>query len=335
MRFNRLPLVHNAKGDVRKVGLELEFSNVDIAQCVDLIKQLYGGKVQVKHRFSQKVVGTRLGDFTVELDLKLLTEKKYKALFDSLNIDLESIKIGDTTLEEKVEDALETMIRKVIPYEISAPPVPCTELHQLEPLRQALFEHKAEGTEAFWTNAFGMHINPELPNLETGTILRYLKAFLVLYPLLLKTGKTDFARRHMTTFINPFPEEYTDRVLQPSYSPDLNQLIDEYHQFNPDRNRPLDLYPLFASLREEKIKSFSNLGTVNPRETFHYRLPNSCVSDPKWTLAQEWNRWVTIEELANSPARLDMLCQEYLTIKENTLLGFEEKWTKKTEQWLY
>jgi hypothetical protein len=73
---------------------------------------------------------------------------------------------------------------------------------------------------------------------------------------------------------------------------------------------------------------------VNPRETFHYRLPNSCVSDPAWTLAQEWNLWVTVEELAGSPARLEMLCLEYLSLQEKTFLRFEDKWVNKIEQWL-
>jgi len=315
------------------VGFELEFAKLGVETCVQIIQSLYGGTVQKEHRFSQKVVNTSLGDFSVEIDLKLLTEQKYKYLFDKFDIDLESIKIGESTLEEKMETALENMIVTVIPYEIGAPPVPCTELHKLEPLRQALYEHKAEGTEAFLTNAFGTHINTELPNTATATILSYIRAFLVLYPWLLEKGETDFARK-MTSFINPYPPEYVALVLPPDYNADLDTLIEDYHTYNPDRNRPLDMYPLFANLREEKINQYTNLGSVKARNTFHYRLPNSRISDPNWTLAQEWNNWVVIEELANDLDRLTQMSLHYLNVKENTYLGFEQKWTKITEQWL-
>ncbi len=194
-------------------------------------------------------------------------------------------------------------------------------------------EHHAEGTEAFLTNAFGTHINTELPDTETETILRYIRAFLLLYPWLLEAGDTDFARR-MTSFINPYPAEYIALVLPPSYAPDLDTLIDDYHTLNPDRNRPLDMYPLFAALREDKIAQYTNLGSVKARKTFHYRLPNSRISDPNWTLAQEWNNWVVIEELASDPAKINAMSEDYLALKADTFIGFEQKWINKTKDWL-
>ncbi|MBC3540279.1 amidoligase family protein [Rufibacter sediminis] len=334
MSFKPLPIEKNSEGEVRTVGFELEFANVGITECIDIVQQLYGGEVQWENRFSAKVVKTRLGDFSVEIDLKLLTEKQYKPFFEKLNLDIEHTKLGQETLEEKIDDALESVIKKVIPYEIGVPPLPFNQLEQLEQLRQALYEHQAKGTEAFITNAFGTHINVELPDTEPATILRYIRAFLLLYPWLLEAGATDFARKNLTSFINPFPAEYNALVLNPSYAPNLEQLIEDYHQYNPDRNRPLDMYPLFAFLRKEQVNAFTNLGSVKARKTFHYRLPNSCVSDPDWTLAQEWNNWVVIEELANQPERITEMSREYLQLKKNTLMGFETKWCKQTEQWL-
>lgn len=325
--------MHNAKGDLRKVGFELEFANVGIDESARIVQELYGGQVKKKHRFSQKVVGTRLGDFSIEIDLKLLNEKTYKAPLDKLNINLQEITWGESTLEYEVETALENLARTLLPYEIGTPPIPCNELEQLEELRQALYEHHAEGTTDFLTNAFGTHINAELPDTDVSTILNYLRAFLLLYSWLLKAGETDFARR-MTSFINPYKEEYTILVLDPSYQPDLDKLIEEYHLYNPDRNRPLDLYPLFAALREEKIARFTNLGNVKPRITFHYRLPNCSIGDPKWSLAQEWNLWVVIEELANDPNRLKLMTEDYFTLKNKTLIGFDNKWIEHTEKWL-
>ncbi len=319
---------------MRTVGFELEFANVGIKECLEIVQVLYGGDIEWENRFSAKLVNTRLGDFSVEIDLKLLTEKQYKTLFEKLNIDVEHVKLGNETLESFIDDALEAVIQKVIPYEIGVPPLPYDQLEQLEVLRQTLYEHHAKGTEAFITNAFGTHINTEIPDTEPDTILRYIRAFLLLYPWLLEAGETDFARKNLTSFINPFPAEYNRLVLDPAYAPTLEQLIDDYHQYNPDRNRPLDMYPLFASVRPEQVNQYTNLGSVKARKTFHYRLPNSCISDPDWTLAQEWNNWVVIEELANDPNRITQMSKEYLSLKENTLIGFEKKWCKQTEQWL-
>ncbi|MDQ4141673.1 MAG: amidoligase family protein [Bacteroidota bacterium] len=333
MKFELPPLLYTEEGNLRRAGFELEYSNVGMEESVKIIQELYGGEVQVENRFSQKVTNTTLGDFSVEFDLTLLTEKNYKKLFDKFNIRLEEIKLGEGTLEEGVETVLESIVGKVFPYEIATPPVPITQLEQLEKLRESLFRYQAKGTEDFLTNAFGTHINVELPQRDIITLHRYLQAFLLLYPWLLQVGETNLARK-VSPFIDPYPVTYTELVLNPDYKPDLQDFIRNYHQFNPDRNRPLDLYPLFAALDKELIASYSDLGKVKPRYTFHYRLPNSNVSKPDWTLAQEWNNWVAIEILANEPEKLASMSEEYVNLKKNTLVGFEGKWAKKTEQWL-
>jgi len=330
MQFRTLPVIRNEEGSIRKVGFELEYANVGIDESLQIVKELYGGEIEKEHRFSQKIVNTSIGDFSIKIDLKLLNEKTYKKLFDTFNIDLKNIKLGERTLEDDVEETLEKVINKVIPYEIGTPPVPVTEIEQFEKLRKALHEHHAEGTKSFITNAFATHINPELPATDPGTIIRYIQAFLVLYPWLLRAGKTDFARR-VTSFINPYPASYIKLVLPADYSPGLETLIDDYHQHNPDRNRPLDMYPLFAALRPEQVNTFDDLGNVKPRKTFHYRLPNSLISQPDWTLAHEWNNWVVIEELANAPEQLRKLCDDYLALKEETLMSFESKWVTHIE----
>ena len=333
MQYKQLPVQYNAKGEIRKVGFELEYANVGIEESVRIIQELYGGKEQIEHRFSRKVTDTSIGDFTVQIDLQLLNKKTYKEPLEKLNINLKDISIGEGTLEDEVEMALESVINKVIPYEITTPPVPVTQIEVFERLRQSLLEHNAKGTEAFITNAFATHINPETPGTDPDTILRYIQAFLLLYPWLVKEGETDLARR-MTAFINPFPSEYAELVLPLSYHPDMETLIDDYHRLNPDRNRPLDMYPLFAAINQEQVNGYKDVGKVNARETFHYRLPNSWVSKPDWTLAQEWNNWVVLEELANDPERLANMSKEYLALKEDTLIGFDSKWTKETEKWL-
>lgn len=73
---------------------------------------------------------------------------------------------------------------------------------------------------------------------------------------------------------------------------------------------------------------------MKARKTFHYRLPNSSISQPDWSLAQEWNNWVVIEEVADDPQKLAGMCAQYLPLKQDTLPGFESKWVQQTEQWL-
>lgn len=333
MHFKKPPILHNRKGEVRKVGFELEFANLGIEESAKIIQNIYGGEIRVEHRFSQKVTDTSIGDFSIKIDVKLLNEKSYKKTLGRLNINLQDVQLGDSNLEYEVETAMEGLFKTVIPYEITTPPLPVTGLEEIEKLRQALYEHEAEGTKDFLTNAFATHINPEVPDTSSETTLNYIRAFLLLYPWLVKRREIDLARR-VSTFINPFPSKYVELVLPSSYKPDIDLLIEDYHTYNPDRNRPLDMYPLFAAIREEKVNSYQDIGNVKARETFHYRLPNSLLSNADWSLAEEWNVWVLIEELANDPARLTDMSRDYLELREKTYIGFDNKWIKKTDEWL-
>lgn len=333
MEFNRPPVLHNAEGNVRTAGFELEFANVDIDKSIQIIQELYGGEVHKKHRFNQDVKNTALGDFSVMIDIRLLNEKSYQKVLEKFNVNLQDFQFGENNLEYEVESTMENMLSKVIPYEITTPPVPVTDVHQFDKLRLALHENNATGTKSSLTNAFATHINMEIPSTNTETILRYMRAFFLLYPWIFRKSEVDIARR-VSTFISPFPAKYAEMVVNPYYQPDLETLIDEYHVYNPDRNRPLDMYPLFAYLREEQIHNFPDLGKVNARPTFHYRLPNSLINQEDWSLAHVWNYWILIEELANDKKRLQEMSDEYLSLRRSTLMGFENKWTKKTEKWL-
>ncbi|WP_247234855.1 amidoligase family protein [Telluribacter sp. SYSU D00476] len=333
MQFKQPPLLYNERGETRTAGFELEFSNVGIEEAVQIIRELYGGEIEIEGRFRHKVLNTSIGDFTVEFDSVLLTEKRYKTIFDTLNIHPEEVNLGTYTLEEGVETVLEGIVGKLLPYEIACPPVPFTELDKVEKLRIELYKHRAEGTQAFPTNAFGTHINVEVPDTKPETLLNYIRAVILLHPWLLEAGQTDLARK-ISPFIVPYPAKYAELILAPGYEPDLDELINDYHRYNPDRNRPLDMYPVFAHINPDLLNQFDDLGKVKPRRTFHYRLPNSSISLPDWSLAQEWNLWVLIEEVATDTQRLAEMSQEYRYLKEHTLIGFDGKWIKRTEQWL-
>lgn len=334
MAFELPKRVHNPEGAVRKVGFELEFGNVPIDTTVAIIIDLYGGEVARENRFLQKVVNTSLGDFTIEMDARMLTEKAYLKPLQLLNIDLSKVQMGGSSMEAEMENLLENLVSTVVPYEVATPPVPITELHQLELLRESLFRHEAKGTFAFPTNIFGTHINPEAPDMQATTLLNYLRAFLLLYPWMRRAMEIDLARR-ISPYINPFPAAYADLILHQAYKPDLELLIEDYHEYNPDRNRPLDMYPIFAHLRKEQVANFDDVGKVSSRPTFHYRLPNCQIEEEDWLLEKEWNTWVRIDNLAAEPDKIKELSKEYLNMRKETFIGFGNRWAKQTERWLY
>lgn len=315
------------------MGFELEFGNVPLQETSQIIQKLYGGEVKWKNRFSLVVENTRLGEFELVFDARLLHEKTYQKPFRKMNIDMSSIQLGEYNLEAEVENVLASVASILVPYEIGTPPVAITQLQQLEPLREALFLHNAKGTKAFLTNAFATHINPEAPDTSVETLLGYIRAFLLLYPWMLRNLEIDLARR-ITPYIDPFPTEYADKVLPMSYQPDLVQLIEDYHAHNPDRNRPLDMYPIFSWLAKDRVEGYADIGKLTPRPTFHFRLPNSQMEEEDWSLEKVWNSWVKVEDLAADEDKLNRLGQEYLRMRKDIMIGFKNKWANHTEKWI-
>ena len=128
-------------------------------------------------------------------------------------------KVGLLSAEAEVEKLLESVATLILPYEISAPPVVFADFPKIDELRKELHLYQAKGTKSAMLYAFATHINPELPVVNVPTILNYLRAFFLLYPWVYEKSEIDLARR-VTTFINPFPEDYIDLVLNEDYNPD-------------------------------------------------------------------------------------------------------------------
>lgn len=81
-------------------------------------------------------------------------------------------------------------------------------------------------------------------------------------------------------------------------------------------------------LREAKIK-------INPRPTFHYRLPNCLIDEPDWTLAREWAGWVAVDNLAQAPGQIAQMSADYLARRAHPVVGYDEHWAERVAQeWL-
>ena len=117
------------------------------------------------------------------------------------------------------------------------------------------------------------------------------------------------------------------RIVQPDYQPDIATFIDDYLSHNPTRNRDLDLLPLLHHFDARRVRAVLPNEKINGRPTFHYRLPDARVSDPGWSIAPDWNRWVAVERLAADRDRLEAVGAAFLGFE-----GEDKSWANVVEQ---
>lgn len=329
MDFLLPPRLEDENGQTRTVGFELEFGGVDLEETATVLQNLFGGVIERQSPYYYQV-RTSLGAFTAEADSSFLKEKKFEDYFRALGLDPEH-----SSLAHGVEDAVAALAGTLIPFEVATPPLPLTRLHVIEEVRSALHEHAAQGTNASIFMAFGMQFNPRVPDRSAATLLAYLRAFFLLYDWVYVESEIPLQRK-LAPFIHSFPSAYVEKVLHPAYDPNLESLICDYLEHNPTRNRPLDMLPLFADLDPRRVFSYPvEKDLVKPRPTFHYRLPNSQIDDPNWTVASDWNKWIEIERLAADPGRIAEMSRDYHQVHDNGLFFVRDAWVEKTRGWLH
>ena len=301
MKWRQPPRPLTEKGEERRVGVEIEFSELSLAEAAEIITGIWGGTLEWVHEQRVKIHTKELGTFTVELDVEWM--QKLAELAKGEGPD-------DMPFASTAGKMLSPLVTSVAPNEIVTPPIPMSRLHELDKLTRAMRLAGAKGTNDSIFYAFGVHLNPELPTLDAPTILRYLRAFFALYDQLKRDMKID-PTRQLTGFARAFPEAYIEQIMRPYYNPDINQLIDDYLKYNPTRNRALDLLPLFAWIDEKRVRAVVTDSLVKIRPTFHFRMPNCRVGDEKWSLAEAWGNWTEVEKLAYNNEKLSSLLQAY------------------------
>lgn len=286
----------NAQGLPRRVGVELEFGELDPGLAAQLVANRFGG-TQVEldaHRYA--VRGSRIGDFTIELDISS-AHRERRAGGDVLDDILDEMRV-----------AWGHVGKLWMPNEIAAPPVSFDQLPEIDALIADLRRAGAVGTEGGLLYAFGLHFNPEVASFEVGHLLSVLRAYLLAAPWLRHVSDLDTVRR-LSPFIDPFPDDYTAYVLDPGYTPGLDRFVADYLTWNPTRNRELDLFPLFAHTAPSLFASRIDDKQTKARPTWHWRLPNSRVGVDGWSILPDWSRWITVERLAEETTRIDALAQ--------------------------
>jgi hypothetical protein len=163
----------------------------------------------------------------------------------------------------------------------------------------------AEGTQAGALLGYGVHFNPEITGETLNDILPTLQAFALLEDHIRTAHPIDLSRRALP-FVDPYPRALVDRLAEDRFA-DMDELIDTYLELAPSRNYGLDMLCLFKHLNEEKVSAAMDASSTSARPTYHYRLPDSRVDEPDWSLGLEWSQWCLVEQVANDAALLDEL----------------------------
>lgn len=319
-------------GNERKVGFELEFGGVSSADVASSLNSTLGGELQEKNPFIFYLQETPIGKVKIERDAHLLNSVKYREVLEKLQVDF-SPGMPAHEMEREV-DRLSSIL---VPCEVVTAPLEHGSFEHVESIVDVLASMRAEGSQDSWLNAYGLHLNPSLPDLSVETFVRFMQAFLLLHEWIEAHSGVDFTRRVLTNYINPFHEEYARLVLDETYAPDFAGFLDLYVAYNPTRNRALDLLPALSERdREGVLKGVrpEERELVGSRPAFHYRLPDCRIGDASWSVAAEWNRWWYVEKLASDRDMRMELARLWKENRTGTLLFRKKEWVQAVDDFL-
>ena len=326
-RYLLPPMRINNLGLERKAGFEFEFGNLPILQTAEALKQALGGRIDARSPFEAILYDSSLGRLKVERDADILKSVKYRKWLQQLGVEF-----SPGSLAHEIESNIDSASRMLIPCEVVTDPIPFHQLGKLDILISTLNAMGAEGTQDSFIYAFGLHINPSIPNRSPATLRKYIQAFLLLHTWIIESSNIDITRRFLTKYIDPFPQPYVELVLSNAYAPDTDALIDDYLEFNPTRNRALDMLPILCELDEARVLNAINddeRNLIKGRPAFHYRLPDCKVNVPGWSAATPWNQWVYVEKLAANQALLHELIEAWRDSNEKFSLAPKTTWAMR------
>ncbi len=309
------PCLETTDGRERRVGFELEFTGLTLGKAGDALLSSLDGELVSSTAAELQIEVPVLGSFRVEIDWSYLKKlaREHQDYYYELSL------LSDTA-------------SLLVPVEIVCPPLNITELYRLDCLIVQLRQTGARGTDDSPFAAYGVHVNPEIPEQSESIIDAYLKAFCLLQWWLVKAHKVNLTRR-ITPYVDLYPDRYLKQVIS-SRQPSLERIIEDYLHFNPTRNRALDMLPLFKEIDPDRIKARVDDLRIQARPTFHYRLPDCLIDETGWSLAESWNLWCVVEELASRPDTLAALCDEFLLYWRPAFGVDESEWIDRIDVWL-
>jgi hypothetical protein len=307
--FDPLPSRRNAS-EARRIGVEVEFTGLSARAAAQALGAGLGGTVAEEDPHALLVRATRLGDLTVELDIRYAhPQRAYGTTLP--------LRLGPRTAAW-----LGSALSGIVPRELITAPLALDQLPGVDQAADVLRRAGATGHGTTRFGSLGLHFNIDPPDLGAGTLTATLKAFLLLEPWL--RHETSRAEPYRPSFLPaPYPADYVRRVAAPDYQPDLATLAEDYLTANPTRDRGLDLLPILLHLDEGPVRARLPREKIGARPVLHYRLPQAHMGKPSWSMAPDWNRWAAVERLAEDPDRLMALGWAYQGFG-----GTEEAWVQ-------
>jgi len=321
-----LPAVNGPEGRPRRVGFEIEFSELRPLTAAEAIAAWSGGRIE------------RRGPYEFMVDVPAFGAQVRIVLDWTLPARLSEERLPPADSFEKLKRSVATIVGEaaaatIVPCEVILPPIACDQLAGLSGLIETLRDAGAKGTTESLFYAFGVHINIEPPNCAVSTLHAYLAAYGCLQDWLFAQEPIDFSRR-LTPFVAPYGLSYLDHLYAAPPPDELAALIDTYLRYNPTRNRALDMLPLWAWLDAPRVRKHVPEQKINPRPTFHYRLPNCRIHEPEWDLTVPWRQWLAVERLALDAEQRDALVQAFCRKRHQWLFWDHQAWAEFVDRTL-
>jgi hypothetical protein len=302
--FPALPELPGRPGKRRQVGVEIEFGALAPDKAARLVALRVGGRPKAVSAAEWHVDGSDIGRVEIILDTALRPSGT------------------DPAAEAGV-----ALARQVVPVEIVTEPIAQRHLARIDRLCRALRLAGAEGSRSHVVHGFGLHLNVELADPDGGTDLpRITRAFALLEPWLRKRDPFDLSRR-VLPFTRSFPEDFVDAAarLHPGATPD--EVFDLIDTHIGSRNYGLDLLPAYGWLAPDRFARHSGArASVSARPAYHYRMPESRIDEPQWSLSYEWRRWWLVEQVAARADLLDRLSAAWTGSRAQAVFGNRERY---------
>ena len=186
-------------GQVRRAGFEFEFGNLPILETAEALQNSLGGSLDIKSPFEATLHYSSIGKLKIERDANILKSVKYRKWLEQLGV-----AFSPGSVAHGIETNIDNASRLLIPCEVVTEPIPFDQLDKLDELILTLNSLGAEGTQDSLIYAFGMHINPSIPNSDADTLKKYIQAFLLLSTWIIESANIDITRRFLTKYITRF-----------------------------------------------------------------------------------------------------------------------------------
>ncbi|MFN3208705.1 MAG: amidoligase family protein [Roseovarius sp.] len=303
-RFAPLPVTTKDRGGLRRTGIEIEFSGLCERRAASILCETFGGELDDSDPNSLRVTGSEIGTLLIELDTVLGKKGTWPS--------------GPSFKE---------LLRGIVPVEIVTDPLMPDQMDTVDRVIPALRAAGASGSRDGVFLGFGVHLNTEVVAPGAEHTMRIIRAFGMLDPVLRAQTGVDVTRR-VLPFVTAWPRALVEQLIDEK--PDrLEAVIDMLDPHVRTRNHALDLLPLFKhAIPKLYAASYPDDRSTTARPTFHFRLPDSRINEPGWSLRQPWEMWRLVEVVAAS-AVLETLEEAWLAhMRAAPLLGRDSGWVR-------